>query len=531
MNPRQNALLELKIAGIRAARLRRPSSRCSATAGCARAGEMYRDALRPVLSPCARALLGQAHRLLPRARPRQSFYFRGTSGIAGLAGQLLHRPRRRGSRRRSTTCSTPRPSRSSAHLRRRRACASVLDTACSAGSLSRQRTLSLLGVPWPQREQIERTYPGGIAKFIRDRVEAVFTELPLARQLFLARLPATGRYTPRLLSGISQAGELRAAQGRPGRPRRDPHDDRCPTSCSAPRRADLALRAARSHGLAELVHHPQVLAEEWNAICRQGRPATPASSSAAAGCRSIIVDPLEVTIAGRHAKLGELLRYDHDAGRRAARARPRPHLRQLLHRGRGARLQLTEGWPGCPLSRSENPLPHGAVAHSRRQPRGAAGELLLRPGRRATTTSASTCSRAARNLYEALPIPEGGVWLDMGGGTGSTSNTSATASAGWGRSTSSICAVLCCRQWPAAHTASPGCWTNVETVEADVTTFTPPRPPWTSSLLVLADDDPRLVRGHRPGDAAAETRRHHRRRRFLRGPQVSRRRASSGRCG
>src|SRR5262249_24851917 len=46
--------------------------------------------------------------------------------------------------------------------------------------LARHATLSLIGVPWPQRNEIVMQYPGGIAQFIRDCFEVVFTQLPLA---------------------------------------------------------------------------------------------------------------------------------------------------------------------------------------------------------------------------------------------------------------------------------------------------------------------------------------------------------------
>ena len=39
--------------------------------------------------------------------------------------------------------------------------------------LGRDTTLSLVGVPRPQREQVERHYVGGIAKFVEDSIEAV----------------------------------------------------------------------------------------------------------------------------------------------------------------------------------------------------------------------------------------------------------------------------------------------------------------------------------------------------------------------
>src|SRR6185437_11291077 len=71
------------------------------------------------------------------------------------------------------------------------------------------------------------------------------------RQLFLARLHYRP-LSPRLLSGISQTREFRTAESGPRRSHRSTyHDgDRIP---ALKRRADLALRAARSHGLDELV--------------------------------------------------------------------------------------------------------------------------------------------------------------------------------------------------------------------------------------------------------------------------------------
>ena len=56
--------------------------------------------------------------------------------------------------------------------------------------MARSLTLSLLGVPWPQREEITTQYPGGVAKFIRDH--------PTTKVLALAFL---------ILIGVSLAAE------------------------------------------------------------------------------------------------------------------------------------------------------------------------------------------------------------------------------------------------------------------------------------------------------------------------------------
>ena len=52
----------------------------------------------------------------------------------------------------------------------------------------------LLGVPWPQRDQITTQYRGGVSQFIRDSVEAVLCELPFHDNYFW-RVYFQGHYT------------------------------------------------------------------------------------------------------------------------------------------------------------------------------------------------------------------------------------------------------------------------------------------------------------------------------------------------
>ena len=62
-------------------------------------------------------------------------------------------------------------------------------------AMDRDSTLSMLGVPRAQRMQIEKQYEGGIVKFIQDCLDAVFAELPIHDNYFW-RVYSTGSYTP-----------------------------------------------------------------------------------------------------------------------------------------------------------------------------------------------------------------------------------------------------------------------------------------------------------------------------------------------
>ena len=61
-------------------------------------------------------------------------------------------------------------------------------------TLSRQLTLSMLGVPHPQRREVERQHPGGVADFIREAIEYVARSLPFWSNYFWA-LYLRGSYT------------------------------------------------------------------------------------------------------------------------------------------------------------------------------------------------------------------------------------------------------------------------------------------------------------------------------------------------
>ncbi len=61
-------------------------------------------------------------------------------------------------------------------------------------TLNRDTTLSMLGVPKAQRKQIETQYPGGLIQFMQDCLESVFVDLPM-RDNYFWRLYMNGSYT------------------------------------------------------------------------------------------------------------------------------------------------------------------------------------------------------------------------------------------------------------------------------------------------------------------------------------------------
>jgi S-adenosylmethionine-diacylglycerol 3-amino-3-carboxypropyl transferase len=66
-------------------------------------------------------------------------------------------------------------------------------------TLSSQLTMTLLGVPHPQRREVERQHPGGVAGFVRDAVQYVALHLPMRMNYFWSvssAVPTRGAAAP-----------------------------------------------------------------------------------------------------------------------------------------------------------------------------------------------------------------------------------------------------------------------------------------------------------------------------------------------
>jgi S-adenosylmethionine-diacylglycerol 3-amino-3-carboxypropyl transferase len=188
-NPRQTALLELKLAGVRALDFD-DFFRLFGEGFHPDVQGLYERRLRDQLSPFAREYWDRNHVWF--ASPRGSFYFHGLSGLVacGFKAYLAVRPY-------LASCIRALFGAGSLDEQREIYAQSVAPLMWGPGmrwALSRQLTLSLLGVPRPQRREMEAEHAGGVAAYVRDSVEYVLCQLPLATNYFW-RVYLNGRYS------------------------------------------------------------------------------------------------------------------------------------------------------------------------------------------------------------------------------------------------------------------------------------------------------------------------------------------------
>lgn len=188
MNPRQNALLELKLAAIR----KLPYSDFFQMFGKGHhpaVRDLYAKQLRSLLSSWSQSYWDRWIKFFEN--PKKSFYFRGTSGaFARAISTYINR------------IAKIRPQVSdlldARSLGEQRSIYEGIHKKMWSRSLkfamNRDTTLSMLGVPKAQRKQIDTQYPGGIVKFVEDSLEAVFAKLPIHDNYFW-RVYITGSYT------------------------------------------------------------------------------------------------------------------------------------------------------------------------------------------------------------------------------------------------------------------------------------------------------------------------------------------------
>lgn len=189
MNPRQNALLDLKLAGLKKLDYA-DFFKLFGEGHHPQARKLYKDVLRSGMPAWSQTYWDKWIKFFDT--PGRSFYFRGTSGgfarvikfyndrIIGVKKHLLE----------ALDAKTIEEQREiyEKQLRDR------FWTRSMRFAMNRDTTLSLVGVPKAQRRQVEKQYEGGIVKFVQDCVEAVFCKLPLADNYFW-RVYITGSYT------------------------------------------------------------------------------------------------------------------------------------------------------------------------------------------------------------------------------------------------------------------------------------------------------------------------------------------------
>ncbi len=307
MNPRQNALLELKLAGIR--RLEYDDFfELFGRGYLPKAQQVYRERLRPELCPFAQRYWDRRIRFF--TDPHRTFFFRGTSGtFARLMNMYIDKVLRLrpwvGAILEADTVDEQRRIYEQ-RIRDR------LWTRPMKFAMNRDTTLSLLGVPKAQRRQVELQYDGKIANFVRDCLEAVLTQLPLSENYFW-RVYMTGQYSRECCPEYLKEDNFAKLKGG--------LVDRISTHTDSVQgfleRHDVAIsRFVLLDHMDWLSDHLFPLLEaEWQAIVNRATPDARIIWRSG-GTRTEFVDRVRVVVDGHTRTLGELLRYHRELAER-----------------------------------------------------------------------------------------------------------------------------------------------------------------------------------------------------------------------
>jgi S-adenosylmethionine-diacylglycerol 3-amino-3-carboxypropyl transferase len=307
MNPRQNALLELKLAAARhldydtffqlfgRGKLPHWSS-------------IYPQQLRPNLTPEVRAFWDRKGELFQGHGRRKSFYFRGTSGtFAWLVNYYVDRlAKLRDPVNALLAADSVEQQRS---IFEQYKMANRLWRPMIKFAMKRDMTLALLGVPRAQRRQIDEGYPGGILQFVMDRVETVFTKLPLKDNYFW-RVYMTGEYTPECCPEYLKPANFEALK-RDAAHRVTTHTSSI-LSFVQQHPGEITRFVLLDH-MDWLTRDPKrkILTQEWQSIVDKAAPHARILWRSA-GLNGEFVNSLQVS-ANSHARpLGELLHYHRD---------------------------------------------------------------------------------------------------------------------------------------------------------------------------------------------------------------------------
>ena len=359
VNSRQNALLELKIAAIR--NLDYDTFFDMFGRGVLSDWKsVYPEKLRPHLPEEAVKYWDKNGKFFYGKGRRDSFYFRGTAGLFAWMMKVY-----------VSRIAKIRP-----HIDRLLAAKTVEEQReifqqdvkpafwgpMVRWTLKRDAILGLLGVPRAQRRQLEKYYPGGIVKFIEDRLDEVFAALPIHDNYFW-RVYMTGEYTPECCPNYLKPENFARLKGG--------LVDCVHTHTSTILDYLQSTKRGYSHyilldhmdWLAE--HHAEILQQQWQAIVDHADPGACILWRSAA-LEVEFVDPLEVEVAGRKHRLGDLLHYQTDlAAELHAKDRVNTYgsfyIARLVKPSEGTANTEPDERTGA----TEDPVSPGALAHTR----------------------------------------------------------------------------------------------------------------------------------------------------------------------
>ncbi len=265
VNPRQNALLELKLAGLKSLEW----AGFFELFGDGRQADFatnYALHLRPRLKKAAQEYWDKQQRYFKPSGARAGLYFHGSSGLfAWCAGRLLALD---GALRRDINMLLNSTTLAEQHARYYDLEPRLLKRLVG-GDLRQKVSLSLVGVPASQRAFMLEEY-GGCYNYVRDAFRHIFTELPIQENYFY-RLYLHGKYTPGCCPAYLEEGNFASLRQRADR-----------IEMHTTTMADFLKHHPKPYSHFVLLDHqdwlaanaPAALTEEWQLIMANSRPGT-----------------------------------------------------------------------------------------------------------------------------------------------------------------------------------------------------------------------------------------------------------------
>lgn len=304
-NPRQTALLELKLAGIR--RLEFDDYfKIFGDGYHARFRDLYRQRLRGELSGFARTYWDRyANWFTSR---HGSFYYHGLAGFVARAfnSYFRLRPQLANRIRELFVCND-------LDLQRRLYDEKVspeLWTPTINWVLGRQLTMSLIGVPHTQRRLVQAQHPDGVAGLIRDAIDYVFRNLPVTTNYFW-RVYLYGCYTRDCCPEYLKADNFATLKSGLA-------DSIEPHACTVTeflqdRDESISRFVLLDHMDWMSSYHPAALIEEWDAILKRAAPGARILMRSA-HANPAFLDWIEVGAERR--RLSDVVRFDRELAAR-----------------------------------------------------------------------------------------------------------------------------------------------------------------------------------------------------------------------
>lgn len=308
MNPRQNALLDLKLAAAKVL----DWEDFFQIFGRGKAHHwktLYPQKIRPLLIPDVQRFWDKQGKMFSPYGRRKSFYFRSTSGtFAWLVNVYIDKVAKL---RDSINAMLATDSvEQQQDLFQQYKLAERLWRPFIKWAMKRDMTLALLGVPQAQRRQIDEQYPGGILQFVIDRVETVFTKLPLKDNYFW-RVYLTGEYTPECCPEYLRKENFEAMKTSVVN-RVTTHTDSVLAFVNGQPEGQITRFILLDH-MDWLSRDPKrtILTEEWQGIMDKAAPNARVLWRSA-GLDGEFINTLPIKIGGNTRDLGDLLSYNRE---------------------------------------------------------------------------------------------------------------------------------------------------------------------------------------------------------------------------